>query len=72
MECVINQSEDSAEPDQTASSVVWVHFHIFLTFLTHCIPVDSSTVICWTGLFVIVEVLSIFCCFYSIFDRKSC
>ena len=72
MDCVINQSENSAEPDQTASSGVWVHSHIFLPFLTHCILVDSSTVICWTSQFVIVEVLGLFCCFYSIFDGKFC
>ena len=37
------------------------------TALTHCILVDSSTVIYWTSLFVILGVLG---CFYSIFDGK--
>ena len=40
--------------------------------LTHCILVDSSTVICWTSPFVILGVLHLFCCFYSTFDGKSC
>ena len=40
--------------------------------LTHCIPVDSSTVICWMSPFVILGVSGLFCRFYSIFDRKSC
>ena len=39
--------------------------------LTFCMLVDSSTVICWTSPFVILGVLSVFCCFYSIFDDKS-
>ena len=40
--------------------------------LTHCILVDSSTVICWMGPFIILGVSGLFCCFYSIFDGKSC
>ena len=40
--------------------------------LTNCILGDSSTVICWTSLFVIFGVTALFCCFYSIFDGKSC
>ena len=40
--------------------------------LTYCILVDSSTVICWMSSFVIFGVLGLFCCFYSIFDEKSC
>ena len=40
--------------------------------LTHCILVDSSTVICWMSLFVILGVSGLFCHFYSIFDGKSC
>ena len=39
---------------------------------THCILVDSSTVIYWTGPLVIIGVLSLFCRFYSSFDGKSC
>ena len=34
--------------------------------VTHCILVDSSTVICWTSLFVILGVIGLFCSFYSI------
>ena len=41
-------------------------------FLTHCILVDSSIVICWISLFVILGVSGLFCHFYSIFDEKSC
>ena len=40
--------------------------------LTCCILVDSSTVICWKSLFVILGVLYLFCRFYSIYDGKSC
>ena len=40
--------------------------------LTHCIPVDSSTVIYWLSPFVILGVSGLFCRFYSIFDGKSC
>ena len=40
--------------------------------LTNCIPVDYSTVICWTSPFVILGVLGLFCHFYYIFDGKSC
>ena len=36
--------------------------------LTHCIMVDSSTVIRWTSPFAILEVLGSFCRFYSVFD----
>ena len=31
---------------------------------------DSSTVVCWTSLFVILGVLGLFFCLYSIFDKK--
>ena len=44
---------------------------LFLTH-RHCILVDCSTVICWMSLFVILEVMGLFCHFYSIFDGKSC
>ena len=37
-------------------------------YLTHSMPVDSSTVICCTSPFVILGVLGLFCHFYSIFD----
>ena len=42
--------------------------------LTHCILVNSFTVICWTSPFVILGVLGLFCCLdsYSFFDGKSC
>ena len=42
------------------------------TLLTHCILVNSSTAICWTSPHVILGVLGLFTCFYSIFDGKSC
>ena len=38
--------------------------------LTHCILVDSSTVICWTSIFIILGVLGLFCHFHSIFRWK--
>ena len=45
---------------------------IFLaTYSAYCILVDSSTVICWTSPFVILEVLDLFCRFYSIFMENS-
>ena len=40
--------------------------------VTHCILVDSSTVIYWTSLFVILGVSHLFRRLYSIFDEKSC
>ena len=46
--------------------------HSIDCLLTYCILVDSSTVICWTSPFVILWVSGLFCCFYSIFDGKSC
>ena len=39
---------------------------------THCILVDSSTVIWWTSPFVILGVSDLLCRFYSIFDGNSC
>ena len=44
----------------------------FLSSLTHCILVDTSTMICWTSPFAILGVSGLFCCFHSILDRKSC
>ena len=35
--------------------------------LTHCILLDSSTVICWMSPFVILGVSGLLCHFYSIF-----
>ena len=40
--------------------------------LTHCILMDSSTVICWTSAFVTLGVSGLFCHFYSVLDGKSC
>ena len=39
---------------------------------THWILIDSSTFICWTNPFVILGVLGLNCCLYSIFYGKSC
>ena len=39
--------------------------------LTHCILVDSPTVICWTSPFVILGVSGLFCSFHSYFDGNS-
>ena len=39
-------------------------------YLTHCLLVDSSTVICWASPFFILGVSDLFCCFYSIFSWK--
>ena len=43
----------------------------WVPFLTHCILVDYSTVICWTSLFFILGVTGLFSHFYSIFDGKN-
>ena len=48
-------------------STCTVHFHVS----THCIPVDSPTVICWTSPFIILGMSGLFCHFSSIFDGKS-
>ena len=55
------------------SATCLLHFDCYVVCmyflgLTHCILVDSSTVICWTSPFVILGVSDLFCCFYSIFD----
>ena len=39
--------------------------------LTHCLLADSSTVICWTSPFVILEMSDLFYHYYSVFDGKS-
>ena len=44
----------------------------FVHYTTHCILLDFSTGICWTSLFVILDVSGLFRRFYSIFDIKSC
>ena len=46
------------------TSVVFAPFIYSLYKVNHCIMVDSSTVICWTSLFVTLVVLGQFCCFY--------
>ena len=48
---------NSLDPDQTDS-------------LTHCLVVDSSSVICWMNPFVILGLSGLVCGFYSIFDGK--
>ena len=40
--------------------------------LTHCILVDSSTVICWMSPYVVLGVSCLFCPFHSICDGKFC
>ena len=45
---------------------------VYLCILTHCIVVDSSTVICWRSPFLILGVSGLFCHIYSIFDGKFC
>ena len=41
-------------------------------YLTCYIRVDTSTVICSMSPFVFLGVSGLFCCFYSVFDGKSC
>ena len=41
-------------------------------YLTPCILVGSSTVICWMSPLVILGVSGLFFHFYSIFDGKYC
>ena len=62
----------ASAPDKTAKQDRGV-VHKFgrpFAFLTYCILVDSSTVMCWTSPFVIsiTSILS----FYSSFNGKSC
>ena len=45
---------------------------VIAQLLTLSILVDSSTVICWMSLFVILGVSDLFCRFYSFFDGKFC
>ena len=42
----------------------------FLILFTHCLLVNTSTVICWTSPCVILGVSFLFSCFYSIFLWK--
>ena len=51
---------------------LYIYLFSYFGALTHCILVDSSTIICWASPFVILRVSDLFCCFYSIFDGKSC
>ena len=72
----------SVDPDEVAhydlpyldSCCLQMYLFSVLAFyvLTHCILIDSSTVICWTSPFVILEMSALFCGFYSYFDRKYC
>ena len=58
-----------------AGAFIRINMVLFLFYylaLTHCILVDSSTVICWMCPFVVLGVASLFCVFYSAFDGKSC
>ena len=45
--------------------------HCFIGILTHCILVHSSTVICWTGPFVILEVSGLFCRAFILLFKSS-
>ena len=55
------------------SSFLYCKYTDMLKFaLTHCILVDSSSVIYWTSPFVILGVSGLFSCLYSVFVGKSC
>ena len=45
---------------------------VFPFKLTHCILVDSSTIIYWTNPFLILGVFGLIFGFYSILDGKYC
>ena len=49
-----------------------IHLKLNGYTLTHCILIDSSTVICWTSPFAILGVSGLFCHFYTVFVGKSC
>ena len=63
-----NQTAPEDQPDQDLNCA---HFMIKNINLTHCILVDSSTVVYWRSPFVILGVSDLFCYVYSIFDGKS-
>ena len=52
--------EDSRFPECFGKMILTFDFLL----LTHCIPVDSSTIIYWMSLFVILGVLALFCRFF--------
>ena len=52
----------------TGKKIILLGDAIYIRCLTHCIFVDSSTVTCRTSPCVILEVSSLLCRFYSIFD----
>ena len=54
---------------QCLNSVNW-HF-VQHEVLTQCILVDSSTIVSWTGPFVILGVSGIFCRLHSVFDGNA-
>ena len=66
----INRSDGSIEIWSERDD--WYQEEVNLAHLTHCILVDASTVICWTSPFAILEMLGLFCHFYSIFGGKPC
>ena len=70
---MLMKKEDSIEKFKE-STRNYQHFINKRIPLTHCILVDSSTVTCWVGPFVIfiLGVSGLFCQFYSIFNGKSC
>ena len=73
LEMKTNIFANSAEVDEVAHEPLHLELYSLPSCsLTHYILVDSSTVICWTGPFVILGSSDLFCCFYSIFDGKSC
>ena len=54
------------------SIFIFAFLHKRGQLLTLCIPVDSSTDICWTSPIAILGVSGLFCRIYSIFDGKFC
>ena len=65
--------QTTADTDQTTPKGAicsGLHCLTHLLILTHCILVDSSTVICWMSPVVILGASGLFCHFYSIFWWK--
>ena len=70
--CTFVSSFHGAHKIESHYKIIYNYLSPQSPYLSYCILVDSSTVICWMSPFVILGVSDLFCHFYSIFDGKFC